>query len=65
MLFKNIDYIVNIAGFMLNTSGFLSTIELLGDSNQVSHWRNQVLSGQVIGAYTQTEIGHGSNLKGL
>jgi acyl-CoA oxidase len=52
-------------GFYLNVNAFLVTIELLGDSKQAGFWRDEVLSGRVVGGYGQTEIGHGSNVKGL
>lgn len=41
------------------------TIELLGNEEQASYWRQEVMSGRVIGGYGQTELGHGSNVKGL
>lgn len=50
---------------MLNTGAFLSTIEMLGNEKQVQYWQNQVLNGKVIGGYGQTELGHGSDVKGL
>jgi len=50
-------------GIQLNTGAFLVTIELLGDEEQVKEWREKVFSGKAIGAYGQTEIGHGSNVK--
>jgi acyl-CoA oxidase len=37
----------------------------LGDEQQVKHWRHQVLEGKAMGAYGQTELGHGSNVKQL
>jgi acyl-CoA oxidase len=54
-----------VAGFFLNTNGFLKTIEFLGDDEQVKEWRSKVFGGQAIGCYGQTEIGHGSNVQGL
>jgi len=50
---------------MLNTGAFLTTIELLGTEKQVQYWQSQVLGGKVVGGYGQTEVGHGSDVKGL
>ncbi len=50
---------------MLNTGAFLSTIELLGDEQQVKYWQEQVLRGKAVGGYGQTEVGHGSDVKNL
>ena len=38
---------------------------MLGDEEQVKEWSEKVLAGKVIGAYAQTELGHGSNVQGL
>lgn len=38
-LFRDMNAIIDIAGFMLNTNAFLKTIEMLGDEQQVKHWR--------------------------
>lgn len=54
-----------IDGLILNTGAFLVSLELLGDEEQVKYWRDQVLGGKVMGAYGQTELGHGSNVKEL
>lgn len=55
----------NLDAFYLNFNAFLVTIELLGNQEQASYWRQEVMSGRVIGGYGQTELGHGSNVKGL
>jgi acyl-CoA oxidase len=54
-----------VIGVVLNTTAFLSTIELLGNEAQVRKWRELVLSGRVFGSYSQTELGHGSNVQAL
>jgi acyl-CoA oxidase len=52
-------------GLTLNTNAFLVSTDLLGDEQQTKYWREQVYSGKAIGAYGQTELGHGSNVKDL
>jgi acyl-CoA oxidase len=51
--------------FYLHYNAFLGTIEMLGDETQVAHWRKLVFAGLVAGAYGQTELGHGSDVKSL
>ena len=38
---------------------------MLGDEEQVKYWQEQMINGKVLIGYAQTEVGHGSNLKGL
>lgn len=64
-LFRDMNSMLEIAGYMLNTNAFLKTIEMLGDDEQARHWRDEVLGGRAIGAYAQTELGHGSNVQNL
>ncbi len=37
----------------------------MAEKDQAAFWKNQVLSGKVLGAYAQTELGHGSNVQML
>lgn len=64
-LFRDMNAIFEIGGYMLNTNAFLKTIEMLGDDQQVRHWRAEVFGGRAVGAYAQTELGHGSNVQNL
>jgi acyl-CoA oxidase len=65
MIYRKADYIFNLIGATLNTAAFLNTIELLGNDEQASKWRQLVFDGKVFGGYGQTELGHGSNVQGL
>lgn len=38
---------------------------MLGNEEQVNHWRSLVAETRIVGAYAQTEVGHGSNVQGL
>ena len=65
-MFVDIGTLIYIlGGFFLNCNAFFSTIEMLGDQEQVNYWNHQVLNGKVLGGYGQTEIGHGSDVKSL
>jgi len=65
----------NVSTFSLCQSGgnstslhhimFELTVRYLGDDEQVAKWLPKVLSCQMIGSYSQTELGHGSNVQGL
>jgi alkylation response protein AidB-like acyl-CoA dehydrogenase len=65
LMYRMTEYIFNVIGVNLNTSAFLTTIELLGNDEQVKKWRKMVLDGKIFGGYGQTELGHGSNVQGL
>ena len=42
---------------------FELTVRYLGDDEQVKDWLPQISKYQMIGSYSQTEIGHGSNVR--
>jgi alkylation response protein AidB-like acyl-CoA dehydrogenase len=65
LMYRMTEYIFNVIGVNLNTAAFLTTIELLGNDEQVNKWRKMVLDGKIFGGYGQTELGHGSNVQGL
>ena len=44
---------------------FELVVRYLGDDEQVQKWLPKILKAQIIGSYSQTEIGHGSNVRGL
>lgn len=44
---------------------FLPTLELQASDAQKQHWMPLARSGRMIGAYCQTELGHGTFLRGL
>jgi acyl-CoA oxidase len=44
---------------------FVPNIRSTCDDAQRGHWLPRVDSGEVVGCYAQTEMGHGSNVRGL
>eukprot|EP01118_Nematostelium_gracile_P012697 TRINITY_DN4676_c0_g1_i1.p1 TRINITY_DN4676_c0_g1~~TRINITY_DN4676_c0_g1_i1.p1 ORF type:complete len:1338 (-),score=335.21 TRINITY_DN4676_c0_g1_i1:47-4060(-) len=53
-------------GSLMNHYGlFLPTIELNGSDEQRKWWSQRAKTMQIIGSYAQTELGHGSNVRGL
>ncbi|CAK1544438.1 unnamed protein product [Leptosia nina] len=51
--------------FMLQYSMFVPTILGQGDSEQVELWYKRALNMEIIGTYAQTELGHGTFIRGL
>jgi len=42
---------------------FELSLRYLGDDEQVKYWLPKILSYRIIGNYSQTELGHGSNVR--
>ncbi|PKY04427.1 acyl-CoA oxidase [Aspergillus campestris IBT 28561] len=64
--YKLAEYLVDdVSPYMLQMEMFATTIEEQGTDAQRAHWMPRVESWQVVGAYAQTELGHGSNVRGL
>ncbi|KAI9701798.1 MAG: hypothetical protein M1836_001142 [Candelina mexicana] len=51
--------------FGLHSLMFIPTIKLQGTHEQQAHWLPLAESGTLIGAYVQTELGHGTFVRGL
>lgn len=51
--------------FYLNWNAFISTIRMLGTAEQYAEWEKLTFDHRILGAYAQTEVGHGSNVQGL
>jgi hypothetical protein len=49
----------------LHYSLFSAIINVMADEEQHKHWMPQLLGHKVLGAYAQTELGHGSDVAGL
>lgn len=49
----------------LHKAMFEVCIRYLGDDEQNKMWLKKIMSNQIIGSYGQTELGHGSNVRGL
>jgi len=55
-----------MSGSMMNHYGlFLPTIEMQASDQQKEWWLMRARKCQIIGCYAQTELGHGSNVRGL
>ena len=50
---------------LINYSMFLFTVENLGTDEQREKWIPMIKKQQINGCYAQTELGHGSNIRGL
>lgn len=55
----------DISPFMLHTGMFIPTIISQGSPDQVAEWLPKAMSMEIIGTYAQTELGHGTFLRGL
>lgn len=54
------------SGSLMNHYGlFLATLEMHGSKEQREWWVSKARKMQIIGCYAQTELGHGSNVRGL
>ncbi|KAF2441755.1 acyl-CoA oxidase [Karstenula rhodostoma CBS 690.94] len=51
--------------FHLHMTMFVTTIREQGSSAQNKFWMPRILEYDIIGCYAQSELGHGSNVKGL
>jgi acyl-CoA oxidase len=52
-------------GIFLHFSMFLNYLKSQANDAQLKYWNAQARQGNFIGAYAQTELGHGSNVRGL
>ncbi len=66
---EDICYMSDVAigfGSLNNSHGiFLSTVFGQGNDEQVAFWVPKLLNFEITGSYAQTELGHGSNVRGL
>jgi acyl-CoA oxidase len=52
-------------GLDLHLGMFIPTIQGQGDDEQKKHWLPMCIKLQIIGTYAQTELGHGTYIRGL
>ncbi|KAL4157190.1 hypothetical protein PRNP1_006215 [Phytophthora ramorum] len=52
-------------GFDVHRAMFVPTLENQGDDEQRAKWLPLAKSYKILGAYAQTELGHGSNVQGI
>jgi acyl-CoA oxidase len=55
-----------LSGSLMNHYGlFVPTIDVQASDQQREWWHKRAMRCQIIGSYAQTELGHGSNVRGL
>ncbi|KAL4812733.1 acyl-CoA dehydrogenase/oxidase C-terminal [Aspergillus spinulosporus] len=60
------EYLVDeVSPYMLHMGMFITTIQEQGNDEQRREWLPKIEKWEIIGAYAQTELGHGSNVRGL
>ncbi|KAL3457029.1 acyl-CoA dehydrogenase/oxidase C-terminal [Aspergillus heterothallicus] len=60
------EYLVDdVSPYMLHMGMFVTTIREQASDAQRAQWLPLVENWRIIGAYAQTELGHGSNVRGL
>lgn len=57
--------LINNSPFGLHPGMFIPTLKLQASAEQLAYWLPLAESGQIIGTYCQTEIGHGTFVRGL
>lgn len=63
---KMAEYLVDdVSPYMLHMEMFVTTIREQASEEQRAYWLPLIESWKIIGAYAQTELGHGSNVRGL
>ncbi|GBP29031.1 Probable peroxisomal acyl-coenzyme A oxidase 1 [Eumeta japonica] len=55
----------DVPSFLVHFGLFVPTIIGQGDAEQLSYWLPRALDMNIIGAYVQTELGHGTYVRGL
>lgn len=64
--YKMAEYLVDdVSPYFLHMEMFITTIREQASEEQRAYWLPLVESWRIIGAYAQTELGHGSNVRGL
>ncbi|KAL4925367.1 acyl-CoA dehydrogenase/oxidase [Aspergillus undulatus] len=60
------EYLVDdVSPYMLHMGMFSTTVREQGSDEQRGYWLPRIERWEIIGAYAQTELGHGSNVRGL
>jgi acyl-CoA oxidase len=55
---------VNEGSLMPHFSLFIMTLRGQGSDEQIQKWLPKAMKFEIIGGYAQTELGHGSNVRG-
>jgi len=60
------DYLVDeVSPYTLHHTMFATTIREQASDVQKSYWMPKIDGWEIIGCYAQTELGHGSNVRGI
>ncbi|KAF2185589.1 acyl-CoA oxidase [Zopfia rhizophila CBS 207.26] len=64
--YKMAEYLNDeMSPYHLHMSMFVTTIREQGSEEQKAYWMPKILNYDIIGCYAQSELGHGSNVRGL
>lgn len=64
--YKMAEYLVDdVSPYMLHLEMFVTTIREQASEAQRAYWLPLIENWKIMGAYGQTELGHGSNVRGL
>ncbi|KJF60106.1 acyl-CoA oxidase [Coccidioides immitis RS] len=55
----------DVLPYHLHTAMFITTVSQQGSDAQRARWVPRIERWEIIGAYAQTELGHGSNVRGI
>jgi acyl-CoA oxidase len=60
------EYLIDdVSPYHLHNSMFVTTVREQANDAQRAYWLPKIESWQIVGSYAQTELGHGSNVRGL
>lgn len=64
--YKMADYLVDeMSPYYLQASMFATSVREQGNDTQKAHWIPLIENWDILGCYGQTEMGHGSNVRGI
>ncbi|KAF2742569.1 acyl-CoA oxidase [Sporormia fimetaria CBS 119925] len=64
--YKMAEYLNDeMSPYHLHTTMFVTTVREQGSEEQKAYWLPKITNFDIIGCYAQTELGHGSNVRGL
>lgn len=64
--YRMAEYLVDeMSPYHLHMTMFATTVKEQGSDEQRKYWMPKIESWKILGAYAQTEMGHGSNVRGI